>query len=96
MEKKSKKEKFNEFMERNAEWIVPTAGVLAIAGLYVVAVVTTTKKVNSAAMIWDKWAEEENRWIGEQNAAGKEVYMLVDGTYMTVPTGTETEWIRDR
>jgi hypothetical protein len=96
MEKKSKKERFIAFMDRNAEWIVPVTATLAVSGLYIIAVVVTNKQHNQAVTEYNAWVDQEYAWLNEQDASGKAVYALADGSYLTVPKEElpNTEWIR--
>jgi hypothetical protein len=103
MEPMTKKEKFKKFVSDHREVItkVTVYTTLVVGSIAIVAKalsdIEDIKQKNAERLDdHNSWVEQENAWLDEKEAEGKDIYLLHDWTYLLVPKDTETEWVKDR
>jgi Ni,Fe-hydrogenase III large subunit len=100
MEKMTKKEKFKKFVNDHSDVIaqVVVYTTIVVGSIAIIAKAASDQKeaVDAAIERRNSWVDSENEWLEEQDAAGKDIYLLHNLTYLLVPKDAEVELVEDR
>jgi hypothetical protein len=78
-------QKFKRWVKQNPDAIIVGGVFTLIIGLSIWAVIADTKAMELEAREYDEYLKNLSEWIRHENALGKAVYQLMDGSYISVP-----------
>jgi len=85
------KKSIKEWVANHPQEILVATATVATIGGFVVLVIYSGKEQNKAIEAYNTWVDDMNKWLNEETEKGNYVYLLDDGTYLTVPTDAKQE-----
>jgi len=75
-------------------FVVASAAVVTVGAIIVVSVksiATEQKNFNAGLENYNTWADSVNQWLVETQSQGKDVYLLLGGEYLVIPSDAARE-----